>query len=219
MHTISPDALLAQLNWRYAVKKFDATKKIPAAQWQAIEQAMVLAPSSYGLQPWKFITISNPALRAELQKVSWNQSQIVDASHLVVFAAKKEVTKADVEKYVERILAVRGGGMTPAISGYRDMMLGSMANPAAVPGGSMTTYTRAQTYIALGFALSAAAMMGIDACPMEGIDAAAYDKALGLSEMGYHAAVVGAFGYRASDDWLANMKKVRFEANDLFIRK
>lgn len=219
MHTISPDALLAQLNWRYAVKKFDATKKIPAAQWQAIEQAMVLAPSSYGLQPWKFITISNPALRAELQKVSWNQSQIVDASHLVVFAAKKEVTKADVEKYVERILAVRGGGMTPAISGYRDMMLGSMANPAAVPGGSMTTYTRAQTYIALGFALSAAAMMGIDACPMEGIDAAAYDKALGLSEMGYHAAVVGAFGYRASDDWLANMKKVRFEDNDLFIRK
>lgn len=219
MHTISPDALLAQLNWRYAVKKFDATKKIPAAQWQAIEQAMVLAPSSYGLQPWKFITISNPALRAELQKVSWNQSQIVDASHLVVFAAKKEVTKADVEKYVERILAVRGGGMTPAIAGYRDMMLGSMANPAAVPGGSMTTYTRAQTYIALGFALSAAAMLGIDACPMEGIDAAAYDKALGLSEMGYHAAVVGAFGYRASDDWLASMKKVRFEANDLFIRK
>ncbi len=219
MHTISPDALMAQLNWRYAVKKFDATKKIPDAQWQAIEQAMVLAPSSYGLQPWKFITISNPALRAELQEVSWNQSQIVDASHLVVFAAKKEVTKADVEKYVERIIAVRGGGMTPAISGYRDMMIGSMANPAGVPGGSMTTYTRAQTYIALGFALSAAAMMGIDACPMEGIDAAAYDKALGLSEMGYHAAVVGAFGYRSSEDWLAGLKKVRFEANDLFIRK
>lgn len=219
MHTISPDALLAQLNWRYAVKKFDSTRKIPDAQWQAIEQAMVLAPSSYGLQPWKFITVSNAALRAELQKVSWNQSQIVDASHLVVFAAKNEVTKADVEKYFERMLAVRGGGMTPAISGYRDMMLGSMANPAGVPGGSMATYTRAQTYIALGFALSTAAMLGIDACPMEGIDAAAYDKALGLSEKGYHAAVVGAFGYRASDDWLAGLKKVRFESTDLFIRK
>lgn len=215
----SAEQLLAQLNWRYAVKKFDASRKIDGAHWSAIEEAMVLAPSSFGLQPWKFVTVANPALRAELQKVSWNQSQIVDASHLVVLASKVEVSKQDVLKFVDRIAEVRGGGMTPQLEGYRDMMVGSISNPAMLPGGSMAAYTRSQVYIALGFGLYTAAQLGIDACPMEGFDPAAYDKLLGLTEIGYHATVVATFGYRSTEDKQAGLKKVRFGRESVFVRR
>jgi nitroreductase len=103
----TPDALLASLRWRYAVKKFDPAGKIPDAQWQALEESLVLSPSSYGLQPWKFFVVDNPALRAKLKPVSWEQSQIVDADKLVVFAVKKNFGAADVERFVERISEVR----------------------------------------------------------------------------------------------------------------
>lgn len=215
MQTASPETIISQLTWRYAVKKFDAARKIPDATWATIEDAMVLAPSSYGLQPWKFLVIKDPALRASLKAHSWNQTQITDASHLVVFAQKLEVNKADIERFVERIMQVRGGGMNPGLAGYRDMMIGGLANPAHAPGGNMLTYTRAQTYIALGFGLYTAALLGIDACPMEGIDAAKYDEVLGLKAKGLHASVVATFGYRASDDWLASLPKVRYAKADV----
>jgi nitroreductase len=219
MQTVSSDVLLAQLQWRYAVKAFDASRKIPQASWEAIEQSLVLSPSSFGLQPWRFVTVANPALRAELRKHAWNQGQVTDASHYVVIAAKDRVTEADVEAYVQRIMQVRGGGMNPGLAAYREMMLGSMKNEATLPGANFATYTRSQAYIALGFALYTAAAMGIDACPMEGFDPAQYDTLLGLKGTGYHSVVSAAFGYRASSDWLASLKKVRYEADDLFIRR
>lgn len=221
MHTtppIDPAAIAAQLKWRYAVKKFDATKKIPSDQWAAIENALVQSPSSYGLQPWRFVTVSNPALRAQLRTVSWNQSQITDASHLVVLARKIEVTPADVEAYIARIQQVRGVP-AEALKDYKGMMVGSVSNPAGLPGGSMDTYTRSQVYIALGFALFAAAALGIDACPMEGFDPAKYDEMLGLPALGYKASVVATFGYRDPTDFLANLAKVRETPEHLFIRK
>lgn len=214
MKTVEASTLLENLKWRYAVKKFDANKKIPDATWKAIEEAMVLSPSSYGLQPWKFFIVADPAVRAKLKPLSWNQSQITDASHLVVMARRNTVTPADVEKYVERIAAVRGVPIT-TIADYKQMMLGSVTNPAGLPGGSMDTYTRSQVYIALGFVLYTAAQLGVDACPMEGFDATAYDGILGLPEMGYKSTVVAALGYRASDDWLAPLAKVRYEKKDL----
>jgi nitroreductase len=210
MNAVSDRALLDALNWRYAVKTFDASKKIPEATWKTLEDALVLAPSSYGLQPWKFVVVQNAALREKLRASSWNQSQITDASHLVVFCAKIEVTPADVDAYVDRIFAVRGGDRA-ALAGYRDMMMGSVKNPAGLPGGSMATYTRSQVYIALGVFLSACAMLGVDACPMEGFDPKAYDDALGLSQTGYKPVVVATAGYRSQSDWLANLKKVRNE--------
>ena len=108
MSTISGGSLLEQLNWRYATKKFDATKKIPPADWAVIEQALVLTPSSYGLQPWKFIVVTDPALKAKLRPASWNQSQVEDCSHLVVLTAKQDITEADVDRFVARIAEVRG---------------------------------------------------------------------------------------------------------------
>jgi nitroreductase len=217
MQTIDPQTLLAQLNWRYAVKKFDSARKIAPATWATIEEAMRLAPSSYGLQPWKFVTVADAGLRAKLREVSWNQPQITDASHMVVFAQKREVTKADVEAYVARIVEVRGVP-AQALAGYRDMMVGSVSNPATLPGASMHAYTRSQTYIALGFALYTAAQLGVDACPMEGFDASKYDELLGLTKIGYHAAVVATFGYRSSEDAMASFAKVRAKAEDVFLR-
>lgn len=214
MQPIEPSTLLENLKWRYAVKKFDASKKIPEPTWRALEEALVLAPSSYGLQPWKFYVIKEAAVRAKLRPASWNQSQITDASHLVVLARKTTVTAADVEQYVQRIMQVRSAPAA-AMEDYKKMMLGSVNNPSGLPGGNMDTYTRSQVYIALGFFLFAAAQMGIDACPMEGFDAVQYDQILGLPAKGYNATVVATAGYRAADDWLAPLPKVRYDAKDV----
>jgi nitroreductase len=214
MTSVDAATILDNLTWRYAVKKFDAQKKIPEATWKALEDVLVLSPSSYGLQPWKFFVIKDGAVRAALRPASWNQSQITDASHLVVFARKATVTAADVEQYVRRILQVRNAPAA-ALEDYKNMMLGSVNNPSGLPGGSMDTYTRSQVYIALGFFLFAAAQLGVDACPMEGFDPVKYDEILGLPAMGYRATVAAAAGYRAADDWLAPLAKVRYEAKDV----
>ncbi len=214
MKTVEATTLLENLKWRYAVKKFDATRKIPDATWKALEETLVLAPSSYGLQPWKFFVIKDGAVRAKLRPASWNQTQITDASHMVVLARKTEVTSTDVDRYVQRIMEVRQAP-TSLLEDYRQMMLGSVNNPSGLPGGSMDTYTRSQVYIALGFFLYSAAQLGIDACPMEGFDAKQYDEILGLPALGYNATVVAAAGYRAADDWLAPLAKVRYEAKDM----
>ena len=108
MNTLNPDTLLAQLNWRYATKKFDATRKITPELWAALEKALILTPSSFGLQPWKFIVITDAALRQKLVPVSWNQTQPVECSHHVVFAARRTVSDADVDHFVESIVATRG---------------------------------------------------------------------------------------------------------------
>jgi len=215
---LAADALLANLAWRYATKQFDPARKIDAGTWTKIEEAMTLAPSSYGLQPWKFVVLSSNAdLRARLRAVSWNQPQITDASHMVVFAQKQNVAKEDVERHIQRVHQVRGGDAS-ALAGYRDMMVNSMANPAGLQGGTMLAYTRAQTYIALGFGLYTAAQLNIDACPMEGFDANKYDEILGLTPLGYHAAVVATFGYRSPNDAMAKLAKVRFEPKDVILR-
>ena len=209
MNTTTPDSVINALEWRYAVKKFDASRKIPAATWAALEQATVLSPSSYGLQPWRFFVVDDPAIRAQLRPVSWGQSQITDASHLLVFARRASMTTADVDKYVQRIVEVRGGDAA-ALKDYRTMMVNHVTNP----GLDVTAWATKQVYIALGVFMAAAAMMGVDACPMEGFQPAEYDRILKLPERGYHATVVATAGYRAADDMFAGFKKVRWAMNE-----
>ena len=108
MNPITTDQLLAAQTWRYATKQFDASQTIPAPVWQALEESLILSPSSYGLQPWQFFVVANPDLRAKLRPHSWNQSQITDASHLVVFAIPEKVDVPYMEKYLSRIAEVRG---------------------------------------------------------------------------------------------------------------
>ncbi len=216
MNPVSTETLIDQLNWRYATKKFDATKKIPADQWAALEEATVLSPSSFGLQPWKFIVVTDPALRATLKVKSWNQPQVTDASHLMVFARRASMSRVEIDAYIDRIVEVRKVPRE-TLNGYRDMMAAFIEKPA--PAFDVKVWTSCQVYIALGVFLSAAAMLGIDACPMEGIDPAAYDEVLGLKAKGFATTVVAAAGYRASDDPIAAMAKVRMNMEDAIERR
>jgi nitroreductase len=212
MSYLNNSQLLEALNWRYATKFFDATKKIPGDVWQTLEQALVLTPTSYGLQPYKFLVISNPGKRAELLPHSWGQKQVVDASHFVVFTARTEMKEADVDRFIKRSTEVRklpDGAFNP----YRDMMLGDVVNG---PRGKIAhEWATRQAYIALGNLMTCAAILGVDACPMEGIVPAEYDKILNLNGSGYATVVACALGYRSASDKYASLAKVRYETRDL----
>ena len=214
MSTITREQLLQQLHWLYATKQFDPQRKIAPADWAALEDALVLSPSSFGLQPWKFVIVTNPALRERLVSVSWGQRQVVVASHLVVFALKKNLSEADVLGYIKRISEVRGLPPEGMIS-YRDKMIGSLFKGRDAT--ARTIWAANQIYIALGNFLTSTALLGIDACPMEGIEPARYDEILGLEALGLHTLVAATAGYRAATDKYAALKKVRFEKNDVIV--
>ncbi|MDZ4829760.1 MAG: NAD(P)H-dependent oxidoreductase [Phycisphaerae bacterium] len=206
----APADIVAHLSTRYATKKFDPTRSIPSEHWAALEQSLVLSPSSFGLQPWKFVVVKDKSTRERLKAASWNQSQITDASHLVVLCRRSPVTATDIGRLMERTTTVRG---TPSesLAGYRDLIEGFISQP----GFDSDNWSARQVYLALGFFLAAAAHLGIDACPMEGFDPAAYDEILGLPASGYRATVVVTVGYRAADDGYAHAKKVRFPREDV----
>jgi len=210
---LAPDALLERLRWRYAVKKFDPGRKIPAATWDALEDVLRLSPSSYGLQPWRFVVVQDTALRETLRAVSWGQPQITDASHLVVFAARRDLGAADVERLIDATAQERSltreslAGFARALTSF------------AQSGRDLHAWSARQTYIALGFFLEACALLGVDACPMEGIEPAKYDEILGLTDKGYGALCVATAGYRSAEDAYAHAKKVRFPAGHVIERR
>lgn len=209
---LSADALVRQQNWRYATKKFDPARKIPAADWQALERCLVLTPSSFGLQPWRFVVITDPTTKSKLVPFSWNQTQSADCSHFVVFAARTEMTEADIDKLIHRTAETRGATVE-TLAGYRRLMLGILVPP--MPGINIPHWAALQAYIALGNFMTSAAVIGVDTCPMEGIDRAKYDELLGLPAEGYHTVVACAAGYRADDDKYASLAKVRYAAEDV----
>jgi nitroreductase len=211
---VPPEAVLAQLKWRYATKKFDPAKKIAPELWAQLEQAAIHAPSSFGLQPWKFVVVTDPEVRKRLHPVSYKQAQVLDASHLVVFAAKNPPTPADVDAHVARIAQVRSATVE-SLGDSRQRILGSLARMDAAQAHQ---WAARQTYIALGFFLAAAALVGVDACPMEGFQPEKYDELLGLKDRGLGAVALAAAGYRAADDKYAESAKVRFEPDDVVIR-
>lgn len=214
MNTLSPESVVERLKWRCAVKKFDPTKKITDAQWAALEESLVLAPSSFGLQPWKFVVVTNPQVKAELVKHSWDQSQVRDCSHLVALAVKEGVGPADAEKLVDRIAAVTGAPRDK-LEGYRQMMLGFFQQTAGRM--DVDAWSTRQVYIALGFLMETAAVMGIDACPLEGISPPDYNRILKLAGTGYSTVCACAIGHRASDDPYSARKKVRYPTSELVV--
>lgn len=208
------DTLLRQLNWRYATKKFDPARRISAVDWETLEEALTLSPSSYGLQPYKFIVVTDPEVRSRLVAASWGQRQPADSSHFVVFANRPAVTAEQVEQYLARIAEVRG------------LAIETLAPFGKVIGGDLIQGPRAaiaahwaarQAYIALGNFITSATVLGIDTCPMEGFDPAKYDEILGLPAHGVTAVVACAAGYRAEDDKYAALKKVRLSREELFL--
>jgi nitroreductase len=214
MTPVSAHTLSEALHWRYATKKFDPAKKIPAETWSVLEDALVLAPSSYGLQPWKFIVVDDAPTRHKLSSAAHGQRQPVDCSHFVVFAVRKNLDAADVDRYITRIAEVRSVS-TESLKGYSDHI--KVSADHARKAGILDPWMARQVYIALGQFMTSAALLGVDACPMEGIDAPKFDEILGLSAMGYGALCACASGYRASDDKYAGAAKVRFKAQDVIL--
>jgi nitroreductase len=210
--SVTPSQLLQSLQWRYATKAFDTSRKIPSQTWAALEQSLVLSASSFGLQPYRFLIVDDPATRAKLMPHAWNQRQVVDASHFVVFAARTEVTEAEIDRFLQHIATSRGI-TTASLAAYRGMMTGSLLSDGFK--SIAPHWTARQAYIALGNLLTSAALLGVDACPMEGFVPAEFDKILNLPAQGLAAVVCCALGYRSPNDKYASLPKVRFAESDL----
>jgi nitroreductase len=208
--TSTPTQVIDQLKWRYAAKKFDPTRTIPDDVWHALEQSLVLAPSSFGLQPWKFFVVRNPALKQQLVGASWNQGQVGEASHVVVLAIKTEFGEGDVDRFLARMSQVQGTPLE-ALDGFAKVVKGFIANAPF----SLEDWAAKQVYIALGQFMTTAAMLGVDTCPMEGFIPAKYDEILGLVGSGYRSVLVCPAGYRSAEDKSAMRPKVRYETADV----
>ncbi len=214
MPVISPNDLLEQLQWRYATKAFDPERKLTEPQFNALLESLRLAASSFGLQPWKFIVVETPELRAKVREHSWGQSQVTDASHHIVLCAQKELTADDITRWSAELTKTRGGD--PAThEGYRKMMLGWHMSKTP---GQLKQWMACQVYLALGTLLTAAAALGIDACPMEGFDPVKVGEVLGLEKLGLEATVMCPVGFRSSADKYAGVAKVRYPQNEVIVR-
>lgn len=201
------------LEWRYAVKKYDTTKAISTEDLQTLKDSIRLTPTSYGLQPFKAIFIDDVKIREQLREKSWGQSQITDASQVVVFAAQKNIDTADVDAYMANVAQSRNIEIEQT-QGFGDYIKGSIA---PLTEAQFVPWNSKQTYIALGMLLQTAAELRIDATPMEGLEAAAYDEILGLTEKGLTTTVVCALGYRHEEDANQHQAKVRKSEEDLFL--
>lgn len=202
------------LEWRYATKNFDPNKKIDAATWSQIEKSLILSPSSFGLQPWKFVVITDEKVKKELLEVSWKQNQPADCSHLVVICRVEKVDTNHIDKYIASVASSRGV-LVESQSAYRNMMVNSVTT---MDDETQVAWASAQCYIALGVLMTAASMLGVDNCPMEGFVKEEYDRILKLKEQGVRSVVVCALGYRSAEDKYATMPKVRYPASELVIR-
>jgi len=204
--------LVSTLEWRYAAKSFDPQKKISASDWVALERALVLTPSSYGLQPWKFLVIQDAPLREKLKAVSWNQKQVTECSHYVIFLQKTEMKEEYISQYMAKIAETRGVALE-TLEGFRK---GIISDVIEGPRSKIQKEWMArQSYIALGNFMTAAATLRIDTCPMEGLDAGKYDEILLPHGSGFQTVMACAAGYRNPKDALASAKKVRFSLDKM----
>lgn len=204
---------LDKQNWRYATKKFDTTKKISNEDLDFLKEAIRLSASSYGLQLYKVIIVETAELRAKLQPAAWGQSQITEASHLIVFANQTTAGEADINAYLKQACETRNLP-ADAMNGYGDYMKGALSK---MPEDAKKIWTAKQTYLALGNLLNAAAELKIDATPMEGFAADQFNEILGLDKLNLNAAVVAAIGYRHEEDATQHYKKVRKSNENLFL--
>lgn len=201
-----------KLSWRYATKKMDPSKAVSQDKVDRILEAARLAPSSSGLQPFEIIVVTNPEVKAKLRAAAYDQAQLTDGSHVLVFAAWDNYTEARIDAITDQVAAERGG-KSETLTAYYDRLKGSY-----LPRSADVNYEHAarQAYIAFGVALTAAAFEEVDSTPMEGFDPAQVDEILGLREKGLRSVTLMPLGYRAADgDWLNGAKKVRKSMDDL----
>ena len=208
-------SLIEKLQWRYATKKMDPSRSVPQEKLDQILEATRLTASSSGLQPYDLIVVTNKAIREKIQSIAWDQSQIVDCSHLLVFAAWDNYTADRINAMYDLANEIRNI-KSEAAETYRQKLLGTY--PLR---DSEVNFTHAakQAYIGLGTALIAAAYDEVDCTPMEGFDPKALDEILNLKKKGLRSVVMLPLGYRqANEDWLVNLKKVRRPKEDFVIQ-
>jgi nitroreductase len=205
--------IINPLKWRYATKKFDPTKTIPAATIEVIKQGFNLTASSYGLQPVRLLIVNNKTILKELVPISSNQQQVGQASHLFVFCIDINIDETYIRSYFEAIKSIRN---TPdaVLSGFRESLISSFKSKSP---DDIYNWGVKQAYLALGNMLTVCATQGIDSCPMEGFDPLAYDRYFKLNEQGMRSVLLMPIGYRAEDDIFADMKKVRKNLEDSII--
>ena len=204
--------ILPQLSWRAAIKSYDTKKKLTSKQVDLLLEAARMAPTSYGMQPIKLYVVSNSEIKKKLGAAGYNQPQFTDASHILVFAARTEITEQDVSEYITRISEQRGVSKA-SLDGFAQMLLGSTANKTPE---QLHTWAAKQAYIALGMTLSIAAEHTIDTTPMEGFDPQKFDAILGTNDEGFTSVVALAAGFRSENDPYVQLKKVRKTAQEFY---
>ncbi len=191
---MKPDEITKALNWRYAVQAFDTEKKVSDADLETILESARLAPSSFGIEPWKFVVVKNADVRAKLRAAGYDQPKITEASDLIIVAQRTDAENMSAE-LIARVAAAQG--VAPeALQGYKDMVDGAVARNTPVQNAA---WLRSQTYIALGIMIETASLIGVDNAPMEGFNNAQVDEILGLAEQNLTSVSMLALGYRATE--------------------
>lgn len=204
-------SLIQDLNWRYATKNMNG-EAVSTEKLEIILAATNLAATSYGLQPFTVLVVSNEEVKAKLQAAAYGQPQVGSSSAVLVFAVPVKITTSDVEAFIDLVATTRSMPVE-ALDGYKGMILSTVG---ALPAEQQQIWSAKQAYIALGTALAAAAEQKVDACPMEGFDAAQFDEILGLTAKGLKSVVIMPVGYRSADDATAQYIKVRKPESELF---
>lgn len=197
--------IIEQLEWRYAVKRFDPDRKVSKKHLTRLKHAFNLTATSYGLQPVRLVVVSNGELQKRLMAHTFGQRQIVEASHILVFCAERDVDAGYITKYFERVKQVRDTDET-ILAPYRASLIREFE---AMSPTAILEWAKNQVYLALGNMLTVCAVEGIDSCPMEGFEPQAYDELLDLAPLGLTSVLVLPIGYRAKDDMFSDFSKVR----------
>ncbi|WP_299801142.1 NAD(P)H-dependent oxidoreductase [uncultured Maribacter sp.] len=205
------NSILEKLNWRYATKKFNSSKKVSKENLEILLDAANLTASSYGLQPYKIYVIEDADIRTKLRTASYDQSQITDASYVIILANKPTFDDTMIDDYINNIMKIRGLSKDN-LEGFSQTMKSTLLD---LPDAQKNAWTSNQAYIVLGNLMTIAAEMEIDTCPMEGFNNAQYNEILGLTDKGLNAAVVLAVGYRSAEDESQNYPKVRYSKEQI----
>lgn len=197
---------------RYSTKLFKKNTPIPDSTWEVLEESLLSTPSSYNLQPWKFIVVTDPALKRNLRSFSFNQAQIEDCSHLVVICALEKIKEEWVQKLMDKYRDIRKMNEDSLETYKKNVMNDLVHGPNKDHNLSINTH---QCYIALGNLMTSAAILGIDSCPIGGFLTEAYDNVLQIEGSGWKSSVLCALGYHDAEDKYAHLPKVRFEKDDV----
>ncbi len=205
--------IIDRLKWRYATKKFNSEKILPKKELDQLKEAFNLTATSYGLQPVTLVILKDKKQREQLVPHSWNQTQVADASHLLIFCVEEKLSPAYIQKYFERVKTIRN---TPdeILKPFEEFLLDSFEEQSS---DEIRTWATNQAYLALGNLLTVCAATNIDACPMEGFNPTEYDRILGLKEKGLTSVLLLPVGYRDETDFMAKEKKVRKDMDDVII--